>query len=102
MEALPSHVFDDYFQHELSSDERKSYRGRQDLLQLDPNLRPILTGVQERLNTAFEDQRNRIFVAGENPRLYYGYVDAEGILNALAFHYKSMFEKCVCHYLHGR
>src|SRR5712664_505932 len=63
---------------------RDLYRGKQDLEQLEPNLRSLLTSVQETLNEAL----SRVGLTRERPsKFHFDYVGAT-CSNALAFEYE--------------
>jgi hypothetical protein len=86
--ALPPEVLLDRF---LKSDQRSqvdraTYRGKQDLLSLEPSLRSLLADVQDALNAALR-QRTNTFAKGQHYNFHFDYVDATSP-NALAFEHE--------------
>jgi hypothetical protein len=86
MALSPEVLFHLYFQNQLSPVDRENYRGKQDLDRLEPELRSLLTNVQNTLNEALR-RRGHVFARGCLSNFHFDYVDAE-VPNALAFEYE--------------
>ncbi len=87
MALAPEVLLDRFLKSDQRSQvDRATYRGKQDLLSLEPSLRSLLADVQDTLNAALR-QRTNTFAEGHHHNFHFDYVDATSP-NALAFEHE--------------
>lgn len=85
MSAPPEVVFDRFLRNELSAADRRLYTGKQDLEALpQPDLRALLTSVQDALNQALRDEKPDIPEHVPHPPFHFDYVESN-VPNAITF-----------------
>lgn len=86
MPTPPEVLFHRYFQNPARHpDDRRAYRGKQDLVALPPALATFLSDIRNALNEALSNEKQNVPEHVNHPPFYFDYIDSV-VSNALAFH----------------
>ncbi len=77
MTVPPEVLFHRYFQHELSRQDRQSYRGKADLYRLDHGEMQLLAGIQDMFNEALANERAGDPSRSSGDRFHFDYIDSD-------------------------
>ena len=85
MRTPPEVLFHRYFQNPARHpDDRRAYRGKQDLAALSHSLASFLSNVQNALNEALSNEKQNVPEHADHPPFHFDYIDSV-VPNALAF-----------------
>ncbi len=85
MGVPPEVLFHRYFQNPARHpDNRRAYRGKQDLDTLPQPLAAFLSDVQNALNEALRNEKQNVLEHVNHPPFHFDYIDSD-VSNALAF-----------------